>query len=88
MCNHFQLFQNFEFICCKLERTHFASLDNMRCALVWDYVFSFPIKIKDLSRDAALVLTVWTENSGPYGGTTMPLFDTKVNYNCSCYIDD
>lgn len=44
---------------------------------MWDYVLSFPVKVRDLSRDATLVFTAWTESGKPFGGTVMSLFDAR-----------
>ena len=55
--------------------THFAYGDPQRNTLIWDYIMSFPLKIRDLSHDAVLALTVWTPDGKIFGGTTMRLFD-------------
>jgi phosphatidylinositol 3-kinase len=57
-------------------RTHFASLDTVRCALAWDYVLSLPVRVKDLPRDACLVFTVWSEKGHMFGTTITRLFDS------------
>lgn len=54
--------------------THFSHVDEYRNSLVWDCVLSFPIKVRDLSLDAVLVLTAWTSTGKVVGGTTMNLF--------------
>ena len=55
--------------------TFFPMVDTNRNALLWDYVMSFPLKIRDLSADALLVLTAWTPDGHVFGGTTMNFFD-------------
>lgn len=57
--------------------THFASPDEYRNALVWDYILSFPLKVQNLSLDALLVITAWTSEDKVYGGTSMRLFDNN-----------
>ena len=56
-------------------RTHFATLDPYRCALVWDYVLSLPVRVMDLPRDATLVFTVWSEKGQLFGTSFTRLFD-------------
>ena len=58
-------------------RTHFATLDPYRCALVWDYVLSLPVLIKDLPRDASIVFSIWSESGELFGTTFTCLFDSK-----------
>lgn len=55
--------------------THFSLVDEGKNALVWDHVLTFPVKIRDLSLDAVMVITAWTSNGTPFGGTTMRFFD-------------
>lgn len=55
--------------------TQFCTVDEPRNNLVWDYVLSFPVKVRDLSLDSILVLTAWTAEGEVYGGTTMNFFD-------------
>jgi len=53
----------------------FSNPDESRNCLVWDYVMTFPLKARDLSSDAILVLTAWTPEGKVFGGTTMNFFD-------------
>lgn len=55
--------------------TTYAIRDPVRNCLTWDYVLSFPIKYKELSRNAMLLLTAWTTDGIPIGGTSMSFFD-------------
>lgn len=55
--------------------THYATIDKLRNALVWDYVLSFPVKIRELSLNAVLVITAFTPDGTPFGGTTMRFFN-------------
>ena len=47
-----------------------------RC-LAWDELLCLPAKVSDLSRNARLVLTAWTPDGVPYGGTALLLFDER-----------
>jgi hypothetical protein len=55
--------------------TFFPIVDPSRNALLWDYVMTFPLRMRDLSADALLVLTAWTPDGRVLGGTTMNFFD-------------
>lgn len=55
--------------------THFAYHDTYRNHLAWDYVLTYPIKYKDLSRDAMVVVTAWTGDNTLVGGTEFRFFD-------------
>jgi len=57
--------------------THYATIDKLRNALVWDYVLSFPVKIRELSLNAVLVITAFTPDGTPFGGTTMRFFNDR-----------
>lgn len=57
--------------------TNFATVDTFRNSLVWNYVLSFPVKIRDLSLDSILVITAWSPDGKPFGGTTMNFFDVN-----------
>eukprot|EP01040_Poterioochromonas_malhamensis_P025913 gene25913-32455_t len=41
-----------------------------RGVVSWDHVLSFPVKVRDLSYDSVIVLTVWTPDGRPFAGTT------------------
>ena len=55
--------------------THFAVIDELRNALIFDYAMSFPLKIKDLSINSIITFTAVTPNNKIIGGTTMHFFD-------------
>lgn len=55
--------------------THFAIADEFRNSLVWDYVMSFPLKIKDLAVNSVVTFTARTPDNRVIGGTTMHFFD-------------
>jgi hypothetical protein len=55
--------------------TQYSHTDKSRNALVWDYILSFPIKLRDLSIDSLLVLTAWTSDGQVFGGTNLRFFD-------------
>lgn len=55
--------------------THFATRDTSKNCWVWDYVLSFPIKFRELSRNAAISITAWSHDGTPLGGTSMSFFD-------------
>jgi hypothetical protein len=55
--------------------TFFPIADKSRNAFLWDYVMTFPLRMRDLSADAVLVLTAWTPDGRVFGGTTMNFFD-------------
>jgi hypothetical protein len=57
--------------------TNFALVDPIRNSLIWNYVLSFPVKIRDLSLDSILVITAWSPDGKPFGGTTMNFFDVN-----------
>jgi hypothetical protein len=61
-------------MCSAPAKTRFCSEQNKRY-IVWDCALSFPIKIRDLSIDSMLSLTVCTSDGQVYGGTTLSLFD-------------
>lgn len=44
--------------------------------IVCDDVLIFPVKYRDLSRDACMVIVVWTVSGWPAGGASLPLFDS------------
>jgi len=51
---------------------------NQNCFLMLLISFiSITSKVSDLGRNARLVLTAWTPSGDPYGGTSVPLFDSK-----------
>ena len=58
-------------------RTHFATLDPYRCALVWDYVLSLPVRVKDLPRDASIIFSIWSESGELFGTTFTCLFNAQ-----------
>ena len=58
-------------------RTHFSSLDPVRGALVWDYVLSLPVRIRDLPRDSMMVFAVRTESGELLGTAYCKLFDPR-----------
>lgn len=45
------------------------------CRINWENTLNFPIKIRDLSLDSLLVITIETSEGVIYGGTSMRLFD-------------
>lgn len=55
--------------------TFFPMVDSSRNAFVWDYVMTFPLRMRDLSADALLVLTAWTPDGRVLGGTSMNFFE-------------
>lgn len=55
--------------------TQYSIKDTTKNTLVWDYVLTFPIKFRDLSLDAILVLTASTPDGVVFGGTSMRFFD-------------
>ena len=55
--------------------TNFAIKDASRNSLSWDYVLSFPLKFRELARNAMLILTAWTPSGKPLGGTSISFFD-------------
>jgi len=55
--------------------THFSLWDDCRNALIWDYLLIFPVKLRELSLDSILVLTAWTADGKPFGGTSMRFFN-------------
>jgi hypothetical protein len=59
--------------------TPFAMSDSHFNAFIWNSMFNFQVKIKDLSADAAIVFTAWDPTDGTggeiYGTTTLSLFD-------------
>jgi len=57
--------------------TTYSNFDNesKENVIKWDYTLNFPIKIRDLSEDALLVLTVFTAGKKVFGGCSMRLFD-------------
>lgn len=57
--------------------TQFSHIDATNNALVWDYVLTFPVKMRDLSIDSLLVFTAWTADGKPFGGTNMKFFDDR-----------
>lgn len=48
-----------------------------RGVVSWDHVLSFPVKVRDLSYDSVIVLTVWTPDGKPFAGTTTRIFDER-----------
>eukprot|EP01038_Epipyxis_sp_PR26KG_P015353 gene15353-20688_t len=59
--------------------THFSRVDDYHNALIWDYILTFPVKMRDLSLDSVLVLTAWTSNGEVFGGTSLRFFDENGN---------
>jgi hypothetical protein len=57
--------------------TFFSRTDDIRNCYVWDYIMTFPLRMRDLSLDAILVITAWTPDGKVFGGTTMNFFDTR-----------
>jgi hypothetical protein len=57
--------------------TLFSSTNEAMNYLSWDYNAIFPIKIKDLSLDSLLVMTILTADQRIIGGTSMRLFDEE-----------
>jgi len=55
--------------------TAFSQRDDVRNSLSWEYVLTFPLRVRDLSLDSIIVLTAWTPEGNVYGGTTMKFFD-------------
>jgi hypothetical protein len=55
--------------------THFGTVDDTRNCILWDDVLMFPLKYRDLSIDAILVLTVYAGDGTVFGGTSMRFFD-------------
>lgn len=56
-------------------KTNYAVKDTSRNCLSWDYVLSFPIKFRELSRNAMIVITAWTPSGLALGGTCCALYD-------------
>lgn len=55
--------------------THFAFSDEFKNSFVWDYVLSFPAKLRDLPSNAVVAFTIRTPEGKLVGGTTLRLFD-------------
>jgi len=55
--------------------THYAYHDDFRHHLVWDYILTYPIKYRDLSKDATVVITAWTGYNELIGGCNFRFFD-------------
>ena len=77
--------------------THFSLWDDCRNALIWDYLLIFPVKIRELSLDSILVLTAFTADGKPFGGTSMRFFNEngclkkgkqKLLFYFGCYGDN
>jgi len=56
-------------------KTNYAVKNISRNCLSWDYVLSFPIKFRELSRNAMIVITAWTPSGLALGGTSCTLYD-------------
>ncbi len=54
------------------QQTYQSMPDSFRNFLIWDYLVTFPLKYKDLHKDALLVVSVW------HGSTILG--------GCSCYL--
>ena len=59
--------------------THFAFLDEFKNHLVWDFILTYPIKYRDLCRNAAIIITAWDSFDRFMGGTEIKFFDER---NC------
>jgi hypothetical protein len=55
--------------------TFFPIVDTSRNALLWEYTMTFPLRVRDLSADALLVITAWNPDGRVFGGTSMNFFD-------------
>jgi|LauGreSBDMM110SN_4_FD.fasta_scaffold61508_2 hypothetical protein len=55
--------------------THYATIDPVRNAMIWDYTINFPIKVRDLASDSLLLINAYTADHEIFGSTTLPLFD-------------
>lgn len=55
--------------------TRFGEVDVSKNLISWDAILTFPVKFRDLSQDAILVLTAWAGDGTVVGGTTLRLFD-------------
>jgi hypothetical protein len=52
-------------------------VDDLRNSLVWDYVMSFPLKLKDLTSNSIITFTAKAPDNRVIGGTTMHFFDAN-----------
>jgi hypothetical protein len=57
--------------------TFYATLDEFRNALIWDYAMTFPLKVSNLSSNSIITITAYTPSGEPYGGTSIKLFDSN-----------
>lgn len=55
--------------------TRFGDLDTSKNMISWDAILTFPVKFRDLSQDALLVLTAWSGDGTVVGGTSLRFFD-------------
>ena len=57
--------------------TLFGDIDRNINSYSWNYILSFPLRIRDLSLDSRVMLTVWTSDGRMFGKTSMRLFNDK-----------
>lgn len=57
--------------------TLFGDVNVNRKVVQWDHVLSFPVKMRDLSADSLLVVTIWRPDGQPYAGTSMRIFSEQ-----------
>jgi len=55
--------------------TRFGEVDTSKNLISWDAILTFPVKFRDLSQDAILVLTAWSGDGTVVGGTALRFFD-------------